>query len=72
MTRNTSFVSRVPSLTVVRSTPGKENGYDDDTISSDPVRLLRSMDIAHPVGTLILEALEVWGIPVKLVQYFRR
>lgn len=35
------------------------NGYSDFTISSDPVTLLKSMSIAHPVGTIILEALEV-------------
>lgn len=28
-------------------------------ISSDPVALLRGLDIEHPVGTLVLEALEV-------------
>lgn len=29
------------------------------TISSNPVTLLRAMDIEHPVGSLVLEALEV-------------
>lgn len=43
------------------------------TISSNPVTLLRAMDIEHPVGSLVLEALEVQVLHCfNLVEHFEK